>query len=149
MYKNILIATDGSDASGKGLDVGLDLARSLGASVTILTASEPYPAYDLGTKFGLFHDQKAVDGYAAECRKLADAILASAREVATAAGIACETVHVPDTRPANAILDQAEARGSDLIVVTSRGREGLERLLLGSQAARVVERAPVSVLVVR
>lgn len=149
MYTHVLIATDGSEYSAKGVGAGLALARGAGAKVTILTVSEPFPAFDLATKLGLFRDQKAIDSYEADCRRLAEAVLAQASEQAGAAGVACETVHVPDSAPARAILDTAGARGCDLIVVASHGRTAFERFLLGSQAARVVQGAATSVLVVR
>ena len=43
MYKHILISTDGSEVAQKGVDHGLSLAKSLGAKVTIITVTEPYP----------------------------------------------------------------------------------------------------------
>lgn len=147
MYKKILIATDGSELSGKGVEAGFDLARRSGAEVVVLTVSESFPTYDLGTRLGLFRDQEAVDRYDAACREAAEAILAAA--AAAAGGVACETLHLPDRAPAAAILETARARSCDLIVITSHGRHGLERFILGSQAARVVQGAEVSVLVVR
>lgn len=149
MYEHILIATDGSELSDKGVKAGVDLARSSGGKVTILTVSEPFPAFDLGTRLGLFRDQAAIDSYDADCRKAAEAILGKAGETAAAAGIAWETLHVENSAPAQAILDTAAARSCDLIVLTSNGRKGLERFILGSQASRVVHSAETSVLVVR
>ena len=149
MYTNILIATDGSDLSGKGVEAGLDLARRSGAKVTVLIVSEPFPAYDLGTRFGLFRDQPAIDSYNDRCRQVAEAVLASAQQAAEAAGVDCETVHVDKSAPARAIMDTAKDRGCDLIVLTSHGRHGVERFILGSQASRVVQGAETSVLVVR
>ena len=43
MYKHILIPTDGSDVSMKGVEHGLGLAKSLGSQATIITATEPFP----------------------------------------------------------------------------------------------------------
>jgi nucleotide-binding universal stress UspA family protein len=149
MFKNILIATDGSELSGKGVGAGLDLARATGARVTVVTVSEPFPAYDLGSQFGLFRDEQAVESYDERSRQFAAALLATAGKAAEAAGVECETVHVENSAPARAILDMAKARACDLIVVTSHGRHGLERFILGSQAARVVHGAETSVLVVR
>lgn len=149
MYKNILIATDGSELAGKGVAAGVDLARESGGHVTIVTVSEPIPSYDLGSKLGLFRDQATLDRYDADCRKAAAAILATAAETAAAAGVACETLHVENRAPADAILETAKLRSCDLIVLTSQGRRGLERFLLGSQASRVVQSAETSVLVVR
>ncbi len=149
MYAHILIATDGSERSGKGVTAGLDLARAEKAKVTVLTVSEPFPAYDLGTQWGFFSDQQAIDRYDADCAKIAEKVLAAAAADAAAAGVACETLHVPNSAPARAILETAKAAGCDLIVLTSHGRHGLERFLLGSQASRVVQNAETSVLVVR
>lgn len=149
MYEHILIATDGSERAAKGVEAGVALAKAAGAKVTMLIASEPFPSYDLGSKLGLFRDQSAIDSYEADSRRLAEAVLARAAEVAAAAGVGCETMHVPDSAPAAAIVDTATARGCDLVVVTSQGRTGLERFMLGSQAERVVKAAGVSVLVVR
>ena len=64
-------------------------------------------------------------------------------------GSTCETLHVENSAPARAILETAKARSCDLIVLTSHGRHGLERFILGSQAQRVVQSAEASVLVVR
>jgi nucleotide-binding universal stress UspA family protein len=149
MYRNILIATDGSEASARGVEAGLDLARASGARVTLITVSEPFPTYDLASSLGLFADQKAIASYDANCRKVADAVLSAAKTAAAAAGVECETLHVENNTPARAILDAAKVRSCDLIVVASHGRHGLERFLLGSQATRVVQNAEASVLVVR
>ena len=43
MYKHILVSTDGSEVAQKGVDHGLSLAKSLGAKVTIVTVTEPFP----------------------------------------------------------------------------------------------------------
>ncbi len=60
-----------------------------------------------------------------------------------------ELATVLEGRPADVIADHALARRSDLIVVGSHGRSGLERLLIGSVAEQVVRTAPCPVLVVR
>ncbi|MBP7241947.1 universal stress protein [Amaricoccus sp.] len=149
MYKNILIATDGSELSGKGMAVGFEMAREAGAKVAVLTVTERLPAFDVGSRLGFFRDPTTTERYDADCRQTAEAILARAAEAASAAGVACETIHVANNAPARAILDTARTRGSDLIIVTSHGRDGFEGILLGSQALRVVEAAEIAVLVVR
>ena len=52
-------------------------------------------------------------------------------------------------QPAEGIIDTAQAEGCDLIVMASHGRSGLARVLLGSQASKVVTLSPVPVLVCR
>jgi len=149
MYRNILIATDGSELSGKGVEAGVALAKSSGAKATVMMVSEPFPTYDLGTRFGLFTDTQAVAAYDARCREVAETVLSDARKAADAAGVACETLHVENGAPAKAIVETAKGRACDLIVLTSHGRHGLERFVLGSTASRVVQSAETSVLVVR
>jgi nucleotide-binding universal stress UspA family protein len=56
---------------------------------------------------------------------------------------------VTSERPASAICDLANKVSASLVVVGSRSRHGVDRVLLGSVAERVVRRAPCSVLVVR
>lgn len=149
MYHHILIPTDGSETSMRGVDHGLALARALGSQVTLLTVTEPLPSYS-GLTPGVFGlGREVLDTYAEQQGRSARAILAAVLDRATAQGITADTVHVPDARPADAILDTARGCGADVIVMASHGRRGLGRVLLGSQAAEVVNRAPVPVLVVR
>jgi len=48
VYKHILIATDGSELAGKAVAAGFDLARQLEAQVTVVTVTEPWPAFVAG-----------------------------------------------------------------------------------------------------
>jgi nucleotide-binding universal stress UspA family protein len=148
MYKHLLLATDGSELADKGVRHGLALAKALGARVSACTVSEFVPALTLamqaevGASISDADIRRAAD---AEARKILDAVCRSA----AADGVQCETVHVFDRLPADAILEVAASRSCDLIVMASHGRRGLPRLLLGSQAFEVVTRATVPVLVVR
>jgi hypothetical protein len=45
MFKKILVATDGSDSAEKAADQAVQLAKSLGASIVVMTAEAPSPAY--------------------------------------------------------------------------------------------------------
>ena len=64
------------------------------------------------------------------------------------AGVACETVHASDF-PAEGIIATAKDKGCDLIVMASHGRRGLSKLILGSQATRVLALSTVPVLICR
>jgi nucleotide-binding universal stress UspA family protein len=70
-------------------------------------------------------------------------------KLADASGLAANTIHVKDQYPAEAIVDTAAKNTCDLIVMASHGRRGVTRLLLGSQANRVVTQSTLPVLVVR
>jgi nucleotide-binding universal stress UspA family protein len=66
-----------------------------------------------------------------------------------ASGVAASTLHIEDQSPFQGILEAAEQAAADLIIVGSHGHRGLERLILGSQAAKVLSLARVPVLVVK
>jgi nucleotide-binding universal stress UspA family protein len=147
MYRNILIAVDGSDLSARGLDHGLDLAKAIGAKVVILTVTEHWlPAVD---QFGVPVGFDEFPQYDEKMAQLANGILDSARKAASAAGVEAEFVHQPNSHPSDGILGIAKERGSDLIVMSSHGRHGIRRLLLGSQAMEVLSHSEVPVLVVK
>ncbi|MES2086126.1 MAG: universal stress protein [Pseudomonadota bacterium] len=146
MYQHILISTDGSEVAQKGLDHGLALAKGLGAKVTILTVTERLPAHariDGGLTAFSYED------YAAGQKEAADKVLAAAREAASRAGVEAHTVYLENVVPAEAIIETATSRNCSLIAMSSHGRRGLGRLVLGSVTAEVLARSPVPVLVVR
>lgn len=149
MYKHILVSTDGSEVAQKGVDHGLSLAKNLGAKVTVITVTEPFPYQGTaagGVWVALPGD---IGGYEEGQKKWAEAQLAKVLEAATKMGVTATQLHVPDARPAEAIVEAAKSNGCSLIVMASHGRRGLGRLLLGSQTAEVLTQSPVPVLVVR
>ena len=145
MYKNLLIATDGSELAQKAVQQGLALAKALGAKVTAVTVTEHWASLisgDVGMAF-------PIEDYEPGCAANAAKILAGVSGLAKTIGIACETVHVKDQMPAEGIIDCARKLGSDLIVMASHGRRGVSRLLMGSQANNVVTHSTVPVLICR
>lgn len=68
---------------------------------------------------------------------------------ARAAGVACETVTVAHEHPYKAIIETADARACDLIVMASHGRHGIAALVLGSETVKVLTHCTVPVLVHR
>jgi len=145
MFKRLLIATDGSEIATKAVRRGLELAKSLNAQVVIFTATEPW--------LGLMNVDMNVINFSIEeyekvTKEVAARILGKVRDEALSLGVDCETVHVNDY-PADAIIETAETTACDLIVMGSHGRRGIARLLLGSQAAKVVTLSSVPVLVCR
>lgn len=148
MYRRILIATDGSELAGKGLDHGLDLARALRVPVVVVTVTEPWmPAFD--DAMAMASDPDMQRQYREGCERSAQRVLADAAAQAAAVGVECTTVHVPDGHPSDAIVQAAEEHGASLVVMASHGRRGLGKVLLGSQTGAVLARSKVPVLVVR
>ena len=148
MYRNILIATDGSDLAGKAVDHGVKLAKETGASVIFVTVTENWPAVAMGPEF-LQGVSAPIEDYEEMAANSAQKVLAAARTVAEGAGIECETLHVSDRAPAEGIIETANEKGCDLIVMASHGRRGLNRLVLGSQTTEVLAYSKLPVLVLR
>ena len=148
MYDRILIATDGSELAGRGLAHGLALAAALRVPVLVVTVTEPWmPAFD--DALALSADPAMQAEYREGCARSAQRILQDAVAQATTAGVACETVHVAEGYPAEAVVKAATEHGAGLVVMASHGRRGLGRMLLGSQTQAVLVKSTVPVLVVR
>jgi nucleotide-binding universal stress UspA family protein len=79
----------------------------------------------------------------------ASKILSSVSEAANKQAVKFETIHIKDQTPAEGIIAAAKEKACDLIVMASHGRRGLERMLLGSQAQKVVTLSNLAVLVWR
>ena len=146
MYQHILISTDGSDVAQKGVDQGLALAKALGAKVTIITVTDRLPIYG-GLDGGL--NVFAYADYAGAQKEAADKILEVAKTAAGRMGIEAETVYLEDAHAAEAIIETAKTHDCTIIVMSSHGRRGLGRLLLGSVTSEVLNHSSVPVLVVR
>ena len=132
MFTLILVPLDGSPLSAGALPYAVALARPSGARLLLVRAS-------------LVRLPPPPDTY--EARLVADesAYLERTAGLLREQGVDVETA-LRFADPAEAIVEEARARGADLIAMTSRGHGGLGRLVFGSVAAAVVERAPAPVL---
>jgi len=148
MYKNILIATDGSDMAGKAVSHGLSIAKFLDAKVSIVTVTELWSAFEMASKVETI-DRQAIDHYEEKAANRAEAVLKSASESAKNLGIDCTLVHIKDQHPAEGIIDAANSNNHDLIVMASHGHRGLKKILLGSVANEVVSNSNIPVLIYR
>lgn len=145
MYKHLLIATDGSDLAEKATTQGVALAKALGAKLTAVHVTLPWTAVAVG-EVAIALPPENYDKMSAES---AARILREVSEAAAKADVACNTVHVEGRSPAEGIIHTANDVGADLIVMSSHGRSGLARLLLGSEAGEVVARSHCPVLICR
>jgi nucleotide-binding universal stress UspA family protein len=120
MHTHILIPTDGSERSRQAITAGMHLAAALRAKVTVLTATPPIPLVALEGLVAPVHNEELeqnANDYAKKCLDVAS-------EAAVAAGIRCEAIHAKHDQPWAAIIENAERRGCDLIVMASHGRAG-------------------------
>ena len=145
MYAHILIGTDGSDFAGKAVDQGLALAKALGSKVTVAKVTEPWTAAVSGEWALAF----PVEEYENVAAANAAMILSRVAEKAKNVGVACETVHIKDKFVADGLVEEAKARGCDLIAMASHGRRGFIKFVLGSEAMRVLSHSTIPVLICR
>jgi nucleotide-binding universal stress UspA family protein len=149
MYANILLSTDGSDVAKNGLEHGIALAKALNAKAIVITVTEPLPIdFGGGHAGGWIPSPEEVDRFDAACKERAGKVLNDARAMAEQIGISAELLHFPNAHPASVIIETANSRGCDLIVMGSHGRRGVRKLFLGSQTSEVLANGSVPVLVV-
>jgi nucleotide-binding universal stress UspA family protein len=145
MFRSIVVGTDGSETAGKAVAAAVDLAKQIGASLDIVSAYEPVPQSRLRAE-----SRQAPEDlqWMINPREDVEATLRDAAEDIEEAGVRVETF-AREGDPADAILDVAEERGADLIVVGNKGMTGAKRFLLGSVPNKVSHHAPCSVLIIR
>jgi len=145
VFRSIVVGTDGSDTAGKAVEEATDLAKAVGAGLCLVSAYEPVPQARLREEA---RQIPADLQWMINPREEVDATLAAAADRVRAAGVEVETF-AREGDPADAILDVAEERDADLIVVGNKGMTGARRFLLGSVPNKVSHHAPCSVLIIR
>lgn len=145
MYRNIMIATDGSDLAKKAELHGIGLAKAVGARITAVTVTIPYTAY-MTSDVAVAIDTTVFEERTAA---MAKARLEAISHHADSAGIACTTIRSEVEPIYQGIVDTAQAQECDLIVMASHGRRGLSGLILGSETTKVLTHSKIPVLVVR
>ena len=145
MFGSIVVGTDGSETAQKAVEQAVDLANKIGAAVHVVSAYEPVSGQRLRDE----RKQVTPDlEWAVNPREDVDSTLEDAAAVARDAGVPVET-YARQGDAADAILDVAEERGADLVIVGNKGMTGAKRFLLGSVPNKVSHHAPCSVLIIR
>jgi len=147
MYKKILVATDGSTLSKKAVTHAINLAQLSGAELVALKVVPRYPqsyfeggmvlpASDVGRieKQWMEHSQTIVDAVA---------------KSGSAKGVTVKAITSKSDLVSDAIIAAAKKHKCDLIVMASHGRNGVKRLLLGSETQLVLTHSTIPVLVLR
>jgi nucleotide-binding universal stress UspA family protein len=133
MLKKILAPTDFSDLSVRGVRYACQLAKGVGAEVTILNV---VIVDESGINKGEMEENK---------QRLDEFVVKNVADIG--ANLRIRKV-VDAGQPYGAIVDCAENERIDLIVMSSHGRSGLSRMLIGSVTDKVLRAASCPVLVV-
>lgn len=141
MYNKILIATDGSNLSKEAENQGLELAKKVGGTVTVLYVEDINIPSAMVGPYAL-----AVEENIEEIQNRGKEIVDAVKKKGKKMGIAVITMLLKG-HPAEEIINQAHK--FDIVIVGSLGRSGLAHLLIGSVAEKVVRHSSVPVLVVK
>jgi nucleotide-binding universal stress UspA family protein len=144
MFSSIVVGIDGSDTAHEAMRQATALARAVGARIELVSAYEPVSDARLRESIAVPQDLHWI----INPREDVEATLEAAAAEIRAGGVEV-AVFARQGDPADAILDVAEERGSDLIVVGNKGMTGAKRFLLGSVPNKVSHHAPCSVLIIR
>lgn len=147
MYQRILVATDGSPLSDKAVADAIDLAAGLGAELVALKVVHRYPRsyFDGGQVMSV----DEVDRVETQWNDQALAVVEAVGAKAKAKGVNAQAITVKSDLVAEAIIAAAAKHKCDLIVMASHGRNGIQRMLLGSETQHVLTHSKIPVLVLR
>jgi len=137
MFKQILVALDGSPYSRRALPTAIEVAKKFDSSIFVLHVSE--------------HDKGRAASYSMETPAEATMLVADAVEAAKKAGIQAsgEVRDAGAQHAAKFIVDAAIEKGVDLIVMGSRGLSDVQGVFLGSVTHKVLQTAEIPVLIDR
>jgi len=142
MYKKILVPLDGSDLARKALDQAEQLAPLFGAEIILFQVVPFLPIYgspEMVTP--LIVDEKQ--------RESAERYLNSLAETLRQKGLKVSASVKTGQQVAVEIIDFAKESGADLIIMSTHGRSGITRWVLGSIALKVLTRAETPILLIR
>ena len=137
----ILVALDGSEPSQRGLRVAVELSRATGAALLL---THVVPPVTLPVPVSPEIAERLEAGENAHAQMVVNSSLSEASSL----GVHAEGL-VLRGGPAEALADAAETRDCSMVVIGSRGRGGVVRVLLGSVADRLVHISKRPVLVVK
>jgi nucleotide-binding universal stress UspA family protein len=139
LFRNILVAIDGSSHAQRALEYAIELARDQNARLTLVTVVPPPSAITSMAASGGETPESMHEGYAAMLRETTEAVPEDV-------GV---TTRLLDGQPARRLVEAVREGSHDLVVMGSHGRGRVAGALLGSVSQRVLHDSPVPVLVAR
>jgi len=143
-FRSIVVATDGSKASLAAASEAVGIAKRNGSDLTVLAVVPAESGMSEEVDFSVVKRERLADQEMQAAEKNAKAV----KDAAQVEGVRVHAF-VMTGRPADTIIETAKEKNADLIVVGSHGRTGLDKLLMGSVAERVIVLSPCAVLVVK
>jgi nucleotide-binding universal stress UspA family protein len=147
MYKRILVATDGSELSDKAVQSAIALAADLKAELIALKVVPHYPQSYFEGAAPI--DTRAIDDVEKNWEESAQKVVGAVVTAGAARGVKVQGLTAKSDLVSETVIKTATAQNCDLIVMASHGRNGLKRLLLGSETQHVLTHSHIPVLVLR
>ncbi|MFB6156076.1 MAG: universal stress protein [Haloferacaceae archaeon] len=141
LYDRILVPTDGSEGVERAVDHAIELALEHGAEIHAIYVVNP-------AHFSGIPMEGTVEGVSELYREDAEAAVEAVAERCRDRGVEVEPV-VAEGTPSAEIVRYAERNDCDVVVMGTHGRGGIDRLLLGSVAEKVVRASEVPVLTIQ
>jgi nucleotide-binding universal stress UspA family protein len=153
MYKKILVAFDGSEASKHALDHAVNIAEPYGAEIVVLSVVPRVmmPVFpDEGFGAAPITAAQDMSEYQSKMKGIYNMSLDDAKKDINEhfPGLKV-TTKLMEGRPSATIVSEADAQEADLIVIGSRGIGGITGWILGSTSRNVVESCTKPILVVK
>ncbi|MCL5959149.1 MAG: universal stress protein [Chloroflexi bacterium] len=146
MYEKILVTLDGSLLAEEVVPHVVDMATRMASEVILLRVSPPVQAiFEDGVSMVTIPKDEVMNQTAVDYKEYLNRVADRLR----AAGISKVQVAVQFGDPAEQIVDYAAAHGVDVIAMSTHGRTGISRWVYGSVANRVLQAAPVPILLIR
>jgi len=143
LFKNILVPFDLSTPSNHAFKTALDIAQKYDSQITLLTCVEGDAWHHK------FYDARADSELLKKQSKVAKKQMEKLQESANKVGIKIKLQILKSTSVAKDIATFAKSRKIDLVVISSHGRTGLDKLILGSVANGVIQRTRCPVLLLK
>lgn len=148
MYERVIIPTDGSNLSFKGVQEGLEAAATYDIPAVAIYVIPPHPL--LSSPKGRYRseefEQESIDALSEQAKKEGQDILQKVVERAEKYGIEIKTV-IREGEPYEEITEIASE--NDIVYIASHGRSGLSSVFLGSTTDRVLKHTDSTVAVVK
>jgi nucleotide-binding universal stress UspA family protein len=141
MFRNVLVAIDGSPDADRALGHAIEIAECGNALLTIFSAVPAPPSLAYASP-----GAAALAGIAGKAREETEAIVRAALE-RVPDSVSVRTI-VSDSPPRPALIEEIQAGNHDLVAMGSRGRGAVRSALLGSVSHHVLHHARIPVLIV-
>ena len=143
LFENILVPFDLSSLSNNAFKVALDIAQKYNSKITLLTCVEGDAWHHK------FYDARADSELLKKQSKTAKKYMEKLEDSANKVGVKIKLQILKSTSVVKDITTFAKSRKIDLIVMSSHGRTGLDKIILGSVANGVIQRSTIPVLLIK